>query len=227
MARIAILVSALASALAVALLGAVAGTAAQGASPAASPAAGTLDVVLRDADGREVGRGTLAEAADGAVSIEVEVEGLAPGEHGIHVHAVGACDPAGDPPFASAGGHYNPTGAAHGGPPAMGATGATGTPQAGTPGAAGSPAAAAGHAGDLGNIAVGADGTGRLEIATDRFRLAELGDADGSALVVHADRDDLVTDPTGNSGGRVACGVIAPARDGGTPAATPPATPAS
>ena len=131
---------------------------------------------------------------------------------------VGACDPAGDTPFASAAGHYNPTGAAHGGPPA---TGATGSPEAAD--AVGTPGAAPGHAGDLGNITVDASGAGQLQITTDRFRLAELGDADGSALVVHADRDDLQTDPSGNSGGRIACGVIVPSRDGGTPVATPAA----
>ena len=210
MTRIAIVLSVLV----LASIGVVAGAAAQEASPAAGPAAGSIEVVLQDVNGQEVGRATLTEEPGGAVAVEATVEGLAPGEHGIHVHALGVCDPAGDMPFASAGGHYNPTGAAHGGPPAMAA--------AGTPGAAeamASPVAAAGHAGDLGNIAVGDDGTGRLQIATDRFRLADLGDADGSALVVHADRDDLQTDPSGNSGGRIACGVIAPPQDGGTPPA--------
>ena len=62
---------------------------------------------------------------------------------------------------------------------------------------------------------------GELQIETDRFQLAELSDADGSALVIHADRDDLQTDPSGNSGGRIVCGVIAPPQDGATPMATP------
>ena len=118
----------LVSALSVALLGALAETTAQDATPAASPAATrAVDVVLRDVGGQEVGRATFAETPDDVVYIDVEVEGLAPGEHGIHVHAVGVCDPTGDMPFASAGGHYNPTGAAHGGPPAMGATGTPAT----------------------------------------------------------------------------------------------------
>jgi Cu-Zn family superoxide dismutase len=197
------------SVLAVALIGAVAGTAALEASPAASPVAGSIEVVLQNVDGQEVGHATLAETADGAVAIDVSIEGQDPGEHGIHVHAVGLCDPAGDTPFASAGGHYNPTGAVHGGPPAMGATG--------------TPDAATGHAGDLGNITVGDDGMGQLQITTDRFRLADLGDADGSSLVVHANPDDLQTDPSGNSGGRIACGVIVSPQVGGTPAATPAA----
>lgn len=206
MARTMILVSALV----VALLGAVTGTTAQEASPVASPLAGTIDVALRDVDEQEVGRARLTEMADGAVSIKVSVEGLAPGEHGIHVHAVGLCDPAGDEPYDSAGAHYNPTDAVHGGPPAMG-----------TPDAEGTPGAMTGHAGDLGNITVDEAGAGQLQISTDRFRLAELSDADGSALVVHADPDDVQTDPAGNSGGRLVCGVTVPSREGGTPIATP------
>lgn len=214
MTRIAILISALA----VAVLGVLTGTAAQEASPAASPAVRSVAVVLQDVNGQAVGRAALAETADGAVAIDVNVAGMTPGEHGIHVHAVGVCDPAGDPPFASAGGHYNPTGAVHG---ALPDAGSMASPEAAA--TTGSPVAAAGHAGDLGNVTVDDAGTGRLQITTDRFRLAELGDADGSALVVHADRDDLRTDPTGNSGGRIACGLIVASQDGGPPAATPAA----
>ena len=215
MARTMILISVLA----VALLGMLVETAAQEATPAAMEA---ISVALRDVDGRDVGTATFGEAPDGRVAIGVSVEGLAPGEHGIHVHAAGVCDPGGDQPFASAGGHYNPTGAKHGGPAGTTgeAAGAMGTP-AGA-GATGTPGAATGHAGDLGNILADDGGRGRLQITTDRFRLAELGDADGSALVVHANRDDLVTDPTGNSGGRIVCGVISPPRDGATPVAATP-----
>ena len=213
MPRILVLVSALAVALlGVPALGGPAGAGVQeGASPAATEA---ISVALRDVDGRDVGTATFGEAPDGRVAIGVSVEGLAPGEHGIHVHAAGACDPGGDQPFASAGGHYNPTGAKHGGP-----AGTTGE----AAGAMGTPAGAAtGHAGDLGNILADDGGRGRLQITTDRFRLAELGDADGSALVIHQNRDDLVTDPTGNSGGRIVCGVIFPPRDGATPMAATP-----
>ncbi len=206
------------SALAIALLGplglGLSPTTAQEATPGALA---LVDVVLRDVDGQDVGLATFSETPDGEVSIGVSVEGLAPGEHGIHVHAIGVCDPTGDTPFASAGGHYNPTGAMHGGPP----DGAAGTPAA-SPEMA-TPGATMGHAGDLGNILVDEAGMGELQIETDRFRLAELRDADGSALVIHADRDDLQTDPSGNSGGRIVCGVIAPAQDGATPMATPAA----
>ena len=205
------------SVLALALIGGVAGIAAQEASPAASPVASqAVEVVLQDVDGQDVGRAMLAETPDGLVTIDARVEGLTPGEHGIHVHAVGICDPAGDMPFASASGHYNPTGAVHGGPPD---TDVVGSPAATD--AMATPDAERGHAGDLGNITVADDGSGQLQLTTERFRLADLGDADGSALVVHADPDDLQTDPSGNSGGRIVCGVIVPPQDGGTPAATP------
>ncbi len=212
----------LASVLAVALLGPLAlgrgpGTVAQEASPAASPVEmQAVGVDLRDVDGQDVGTATVAETPGGQVSIGVSVEGLTPGEHGIHVHETGVCDPAGDRPFASAGGHYNPTGAAHGGP-----SGAEGSIPMGTPEGAATPGVTAGHAGDLGNILADDSGRGQLQITTDRFRLAELSDADGSALVIHEGRDDLVTDPAGNSGGRIICGVIFPPQDGGTPMATP------
>jgi Cu-Zn family superoxide dismutase len=197
------------SAFAMALVGAFAESAAQDASP--TPLA-IVETTLQDVNGQEVGSATFTETPDGLVMIEVDVEGLAPGEHGIHIHETGVCDPTGDTPFASAGGHYNPTGATHDGPPMVGAMG---TPEA--VGAMGSPVAMSAHAGDLGNITVDDTGVGRLEISNDRFRISELNDDDGSALVVHADPDDLVTDPSGNSGSRVYCGVIFPPLDGATP----------
>ena len=140
---------------------------------------------------------------DGEVTIHVEVEGLEPGDHGIHIHEIGICDPDADPQYSTAGGHFNPTGASHGPGPDAGAT-----PIAGTPAAE-----LESHAGDLGNITVDEDGMGTLEVTTDRFSLdtgAEntLADEDGSALVIHENPDDLHTDPAGNSGDRIACGVI-------------------
>jgi Cu-Zn family superoxide dismutase len=140
---------------------------------------------LEDARGRRVGVATFDEVA-GGVRIVVEVRGLTPGEHGVHIHEVGRCEP---PTFASAGGHFNPEQRQHG---------------------LENPAGP--HAGDLPNLAVAADGTGRLETTTGRITLgggpASIFDGDGSALVVHAARDDMRTDPTGNSGARAACGVI-------------------
>ncbi len=150
-----------------------------------TPSTATLDVTLLDVDGEEIGAATFQEDDDGRVTVSVAAESIPPGEHGIHVHGVGVCDPGGADPFASAGGHFNPTGAPHGGPDDENA-----------------------HAGDLGNITADEE----IEITTDRFTLSEgptsLSDIDGSALVIHADQDDLTTDPAGESGARIACGVI-------------------
>jgi Cu-Zn family superoxide dismutase len=140
---------------------------------------------LSNAGGQAVGRATLTEVG-AAVRIVVEAKGLPPGEKAVHIHEVGRCEP---PGFTSAGGHFNPGMRQHGllnpqGP----------------------------HAGDLPNFTVGADGTGRLETTSDRITLGagptSLFDADGSALVLHVGPDDFRTDPTGNSGARLACGVI-------------------
>jgi Cu-Zn family superoxide dismutase len=135
--------------------------------------------VLRDAAGNDVGRASFVEDADGTLHVNVKVEGLAPGRHGIHIHGVGACSP----DFAAAGGHHNPGGTSHGA-----------------------------HAGDLPNLVVNVEGRGRLNATTDRATLSagalSVFDADGSALVIHAAEDDMVTNPAGNSGPRIACGVI-------------------
>lgn len=140
---------------------------------------------LRNAAGDRAGRVRVWEDADG-VRILARVRDLPPGQHGIHLHAVGKCDP---PDFATAGGHFNPAGKQHG-----------------LKNPAGS------HAGDLPNLEVAADGRGGLNYVT---RLVTLGSGptslfgpDGSALVIHASPDDEVTDPSGNSGGRIACGII-------------------
>lgn len=199
--------------------GALSAASAQDATPVASPAAEQVEVTLIDVNGSEVGTAVLTESAAG-VTFTVDVTGLPPGEHGIHVHEIGVCNPNEDDPFSTAGDHFNPTGAPHGGPPAGAGMGTpmaghdmTGTPMAGdqmsgTPGA-GMDA----HAGDLGNITVGEDGTGHLEITTNRVTLQQnqdnsLPDEDGSALLIHENPDDLTTQPSGNSGGRIACGVI-------------------
>jgi Cu-Zn family superoxide dismutase len=114
------------------------------------------------------------------------VKGLPSGKHGFHLHAVGKCDP---PEFTTAGAHFNPGRKRHGLKSAQGP-----------------------HAGDLPNLEVGADGSGKLEYVTKLVTLgsgpASLFDADGTALVIHANPDDDVTDPTGNSGGRIACGTL-------------------
>ena len=138
--------------------------------------------VLHDAQGAEVGRATAREV-EGGLRVTLEVHGLPPGDHGAHVHTVGRCDP---PGFDSAGGHWNPLGAHHG-----------------------SLNPAGPHMGDLPNLTVAPDGRATLGVNIPGATMAGLLDADGSAIVVHAGRDDMMSDPSGNSGGRIACGVFA------------------
>jgi len=159
-------------------------------SPAAVAAANDVmaaDATLRDATGAEVGTAELTSDDNGAVHLIVRVHGLPPGTHGIHFHALGVCDGAGA--FASAGGHFNPRDQHHG---------------------LENPAGP--HAGDLPNLVVNADGTGTLDATTGRATLrsgpATLFDADGTALVIHAGPDDQKSDPSGNSGARIACGIV-------------------
>jgi Cu-Zn family superoxide dismutase len=120
------------------------------------------------------------------VRVEINASGMAPGVYGAHIHTTGRCDP---PGFESAGGHWNPTARKHG----------TQNPQGR-------------HAGDLPNLQIGANGVGRLvysvESATLQGGAHPLLDADGAAIVLHAGADDYRTDPSGNSGTRIACGVI-------------------
>jgi Cu-Zn family superoxide dismutase len=143
----------------------------------------TADV--KNAAGRSVGTAALTEGS-GGVRIVLEVKGLPPGAKGVHIHEVGKCE---GPQFTTAGSHFNPAKKQHG----------TMNPQGP-------------HAGDLPNITIGPDGNGRLETTTNRATLGSgttsVFDADGSAIVIHAGPDDFLTDPTGNSGGRIACGVI-------------------
>ena len=146
------------------------------------PAAG---VTLKDANGRVVGSGVFLQESDG-VRILLDVKGLQPGVKGVHIHDVGQCVP---PSFDSAGPHFNPTKAVHGLDNPKGP-----------------------HAGDLPNLEVDASGQGHLEFTNTRVTLKpgpnSLIDDNGSSLVVHENPDDLRTDPSGNSGPRIACGVI-------------------
>ncbi|PYM26795.1 MAG: superoxide dismutase [Candidatus Rokuibacteriota bacterium] len=160
----------------------LAGCASMGGVPATD---NTARAELRTAAGQPAGTATFTQVGS-VVRVVVEAQGLPRGAHGVHVHAVGKCDP---PDFASAGGHFNPVNRQHG---ALNPQGA--------------------HAGELPNIEVGADGKGRLESTTELLSLGSgttsVFDADGSAIVIHAAPDDFKTDPTGNSGARIACGVI-------------------
>ncbi|MBC6459365.1 superoxide dismutase family protein [Actinomadura sp. HBU206391] len=158
--------------------------------------------VIRNAEGRAVGSLRIENERYGKSRVTVTVTGLPAGYHGFHVHTKGACDPRSiDPatgsPFFSAGGHFNLGSGSH--------------PE---------------HSGDLPALLVGADGTGSASSSTDRFRVRQLLDRDGSAIMIHAGPDNQANIPdryrqvdgtpgpdaetlkTGDSGARIACGVI-------------------
>ena len=123
---------------------------------------------------------------DGRVRIVVQAGGLTPGRHGVHVHAVGQCEP---PTFQSAGDHFNPLGKKHGLENPEGA-----------------------HGGDLPDLEADASGRTEYVAVTDRLTLgtgpASIFDTDGSAVVIHEKPDDQRTDPSGNSGERMLCGLL-------------------
>jgi superoxide dismutase, Cu-Zn family len=129
------------------------------------------------------GMATFTELPGGGVKVVVHIEQAPPGMHGLHIHEKGDCS---DPEAKSAGGHFNPTSMAHAGPM---------DPEH--------------HAGDLGNIEIQADGTGHLEI-TSKMLTVRPGPNSvvGKAVIFHEKPDDLKTQPTGNAGGRLGCGVI-------------------
>ncbi len=140
---------------------------------------------VKTPSGEMVGTATFTQES-GGTRLKGQFKGLPPGPHGIHVHAVGKCDP---PDFMTAGGHFNPTSKMHGLKNPQGA-----------------------HAGDMPNLTVGADGTGTADMLLKDVSLAtgtgSLFGPEGTALVIHATADDEMTDPSGNSGGRIACGVV-------------------
>lgn len=140
---------------------------------------------LVDAEGRSAGQAVVSQAADG-LWIEVSATGIAPGPHGMHVHAVGSCTA---PDFTSAGPHWNPAGHEHGRKNPKGA-----------------------HAGDAPNLVANDAGAGTLRAWLGAGTLTSgpnaLLDADGASVVVHADPDDEMTDPSGKSGKRILCGVL-------------------
>lgn len=152
-----------------------------GSAPTQALAATTL----RTAAGRDYARASATQVGD-SIRVTIEASGMPRGTYGVHIHAVGRCDA---PDFASAGPHWNPTGQQHGknNPAGM-------------------------HMGDLPNLLVGTDGRGSWEINLPASRISggtmPLLDGDGAAIVIHETADDYRTDPSGNSGARIACGVL-------------------
>jgi len=146
---------------------------------------GGAPMPLIDSAGRQIGT-VVAWQTTGGISFRVSASGLPHGLHGIHVHPIGRCDP---PDFASAGTHWNPTGRQHGlnnpnGP----------------------------HAGDLPNVEVAANGVLSQTVVLPNATMAQLLDADGSSIMIHANADDYVSQPAGNSGPKIACAIIGPAQ---------------
>ena len=148
-------------------------------------AQGMVHVDMKDAQGKSIGMAMLSPTPNG-VSIALDVKGLAPGEHAIHVHMTGKCE---GPAFASAGGHLNPMSKKHGlknpdGP----------------------------HAGDMNNFTVGPDGSAKTTVVAPGVSMGSEPNSvfanGGTALVIHAKADDMMTDPAGAAGDRIACGVI-------------------
>ena len=175
----------------------VAATASTAGDSMATNARSTIDsvggnmrasVAMKASNGRDIGTLRITDAAQ-ALSISGTLRGLPPGTHGVHIHMVGRCDA---PSFETAGAHWNPTGRQHGSKNQQGP-----------------------HLGDLTNITVGADSTANILGVTRGGSLRGMNmlmDMDGAAIVVHQSADDYSTDPSGNSGGRIACGVISSMR---------------
>jgi Cu-Zn family superoxide dismutase len=144
--------------------------------------------LIVNASGVPIGTAQLWQEANGAVNVDIASLALPPGTHGIHFHEVGVCD-GGSTAFSTAGAHYNPLSKEHGLENPRGP-----------------------HAGDAPNIVTPASGVGKVAFTTNRVQLTPgaltLFDSNGSSIVVHERADDQISQPSGNSGARIACGVI-------------------
>ena len=147
----------------------------------------SVKVEMKDAKGAAVGTAVITEGKSGSgVTIKVDFKGLPPGEHALHIHQNAKCEA---PGFTTAGGHFNPDMKKHGLDNPMGP-----------------------HNGDMPNFTVKANGTAKATIPDPRVNLGDGANSvfanGGTALMIHAKADDLKTDPTGNAGDRIACGMI-------------------
>jgi superoxide dismutase, Cu-Zn family len=150
-----------------------------------SASAQNAKATLKNVEGRDVGSAALTQTPAG-VLIKLSLKGVTAGEHAFHIHGVGKCEP----PFTSAGGHFNPDKKKHG---MLAPDGA--------------------HAGDMPNLHIPANGELVVEVLNaavtlDKGKANSLFGPEGTSLIIHAGKDDYTTDPTGEAGGRIACGLI-------------------